>query len=115
ARRPGGAPTRRLHNVGWEQRRGRAYYYRPRKVGGRVVKEYVGAGPLGDLAAEEDAKQRADREQAARQLRAERDRIAALEDPTALLCEVAEALARGALLAAGYRRHDRGEWRRSRG
>ncbi len=48
--------------MGWEMRRSRLYYYRSQKVGGRVVKEYASAGLIGELAAELDAEQRAERQ-----------------------------------------------------
>jgi hypothetical protein len=38
-------------NMAWEQRGGRPYYYQSRRVNGRVVKEYVGAGPYAALQA----------------------------------------------------------------
>ena len=37
---------------------GRGYYYRAKKVNGRVVRKYVGAGPLAKVMAEFDAMER---------------------------------------------------------
>jgi len=47
--------------MGWEKGR---YYTRSRKVNGRVVREYVGGGEVGALAAEFDAIERKRRESA---------------------------------------------------
>ena len=30
--------------MGWEEKNGRRYYYRKRRVGGQVISEYVGTG-----------------------------------------------------------------------
>jgi len=40
--------------MGWEQRRGRSYYYRNLREGGRVRSEYIGGGTLAELCAEHD-------------------------------------------------------------
>lgn len=80
----------------------------------RVVREYVGAGPLADLAAEMDRLERLERAEEAEARREERDHLDALEGPVDELCEAAEVLARAALVLSGYRRHNRGEWRRRR-
>jgi hypothetical protein len=99
----------------WERReRGGLYYTRSKKVDGRVVREYVGTGALGELAARLDAEERRRREGEAAAWREERERMDALEAPVAELCEAAEVLARAALVCAGYRRHNRGEWRKRR-
>ena len=102
--------------MAWETReRGGRYYTRSRKVDGRVVREYVGGGPVGELAATEDA---ARRERAAVERATLAEERARTAGPAALLAEldaVAEGLARAALVAAGYRRHHRGEWRKRRG
>jgi hypothetical protein len=98
--------------MGWE--RGR-YYTRSKKVGGRVMREYVGAGPLAELAAQLDELAREQRRLDALALRQEKDELAALDAELKAFCEAADELARAALLAAGFRRHNRGEWRKRRG
>ncbi len=100
----------------WERReRGGLYYTRSRKVGGRVVREYVGSGPLAELAARMDTLERRQREEEAKAWREEKERLEALDGPVEELCEAAEVLARAALVVAGYHQHKRGEWRKRRG
>ena len=102
-------------DMGWEKReRGGLYYTRSRKVGGRVVREYVGGGILGHLAALQDAQERRRREEEAALWKEERARLEALIAPVDQLCEIVEILSQATLLAAGFRRHQRGEWRRKR-
>jgi hypothetical protein len=99
--------------VGWERRGNRDYYYRAKRVGGRVFKEYV--HPLvAEMAAALDADRRETRTADATARKAARDTLAALEAELAPLDELADALARGALLVAGYHRHNRGPWRKRR-
>jgi hypothetical protein len=99
----------------WEKReRGGLYYTRSRKEGGRVIREYIGGGPLGELAAETDALNRLRREKKAMAWREERESLEALDRSVEELYEAAEILARAALLAAGYHQHKRGEWRKKR-
>jgi hypothetical protein len=102
--------------MAWEEReRGTTRYYtRSRKVGGRVIREYVGSGPLAEIAAQQDALDRLRREEEARLLREERERLEVLDRETRELNDLAELLTHAALLVAGYRQHERGEWRRPR-
>jgi hypothetical protein len=66
--------------MAWEKReRGGLYYTRSRKVNGKVVREYVGTGPLAELAAQMDAVKRCQRQEEAQALREERKRVEALE------------------------------------
>jgi hypothetical protein len=100
----------------WEWReRGGPYYTRSRKEDGRVVREYVGGGALGQIAALEDEHERRHRQEEAAFCKEERENLEELAAPVDELCEAAEVLARATLLAAGYRRHNRGEWRKRRG
>jgi hypothetical protein len=99
----------------WERReRGGLYYTRSRKEGGKVIREYVGGGLLGELAARMDAEERRLREQEKVSRREARERLDALAASVEELCEAAEVLARAALIASGYHRHNRGEWRKRR-
>jgi hypothetical protein len=102
--------------MAWERRRrGTAYYTRSRKVGGRVVRQYVGAGPTGELAAQLDALDRERRETERAAWREEKAELEALDAALKKLNDLADLLARAALEAAGFRQHHRGEWRRRRG
>ncbi len=99
----------------WERRaRGGLYYTRSRREGGRVVREYVGGGVLGELAARMDAEERRRREEEKASRRQERERLDALSAPVEELCEAAEVIARAALITSGYHRHNRGEWSKKR-
>jgi hypothetical protein len=101
--------------MAWEKReRGGLYYTRSRKVDGRIVREYVGAGVMGELAARMDAEDSQRREEVKLAWTEERERLEELAGLVDELCEDVETIARSALLEAGFRRHKRGEWRRRR-
>lgn len=101
--------------MAWERRaRGTRYYTRSRKLGGRVIRQYVGAGVLGALAAEQDAARRAQAQQEARRWRAIRSQLDAADRTADEFFGDAEARVRSALLAAGFHQHHRGEWRKHR-
>src|SRR5215212_8141388 len=101
--------------MAWERReRGGAYYTRSRKVNGKVVREYVGTGVLGELAALMDAEKRERREEEAASWREEKRNLEALVAPVEELHDAVEVLARAALIASGYHCHNRGEWRKRR-
>ncbi|MBF6590684.1 MAG: hypothetical protein IVW57_09155 [Ktedonobacterales bacterium] len=101
--------------MGWETRQhGGRYYTRSRKVNGRVVREYVGAGVVGELAAQRDELERAKRQAEAARLQRERAQLAERDALMRDYCQQVDALMRAELRAAGYHQHDRGEWRRRR-
>ena len=101
--------------MGWEKRQsGAAYYTRSHRVNGRVTREYVGGGLIGELAAEMDANARRDREAKMEAWRAEKVEIESREKGIADFSDHVEILARSALVAAGFHRHHRGEWRKKR-
>jgi hypothetical protein len=100
--------------MGWETRRNGTYYYRARKVGGRVLKEYVGAGPLAEVAAAADVRARNECIWIAEQQRAERTSPAAIDGLLGSFIDATEALTRATLVLAGFHCHHGGEWRRRR-
>ncbi len=100
--------------MGWETReRGGRYYYRSVRDGGRVRKEYVGAGEIAEAVAHADETIRRVRELERARCRAEAERLEVLTAPVEELSEAAGILARAHLIAGGYHRH-KGEWRRAR-
>jgi hypothetical protein len=79
-----------------------------------VIREYVGGGVLGEIAALEDTHERRLREEEeAAYWKEERERLETLIAPVEELCEAAEILAQAHLVAGGYRRTG-GHWRRRR-
>lgn len=87
-----------------------AYYYRKEREGKTVRSVYVGGGVLGELAAAQDARTQAAREEQRAARAQQRAAGQALDaDYSALRAQVA-----GVLTAAGYHQHKR-EWRRRRG
>jgi hypothetical protein len=97
--------------MGWE----RGYYYRVRKVNGRVVREYCGSGRLAQLAARQDELERSKRESRRLTEQRQRDEMEALDGQVNAVHEIADLFARAALILAGFRQHHRGQWRRKRG
>lgn len=102
--------------MAWETRqRGGRYYTRSRKVHGRVIREYIGAGERGEQAALQDRLRRAEHIREETQCRQQRERYARTDKALTAYCQQVEACLRAALMAAGYHQHDRGEWRRTHG
>jgi hypothetical protein len=98
--------------MGWEKReRGGQYYTRSRKVNGQVVREYVGGGAVGEIAAQMDAEERRRREEEAATWGEEREHLKRSAGFLRELEEAAETLIRAELLASGCHKR-RGEWRR---
>ena len=88
--------------------------YRVRKVNGRVVREYIGAGKVAELVARMDALEREQRQLEALERRHEKEQLNTLDAELKTLNDKVDLAARAALLAAGFYRHKRGEWRRRR-
>jgi hypothetical protein len=101
--------------MGWETRRGRGRYYtRSRKVNGRIIRDYVGTGLVADLAAQQDAEERAQRLAERERLQQEAARWASACAPLMQLSQLLDGLTAAPLIAAGYHQHHRGAWRKRR-
>lgn len=97
--------------MGWE--RGK-YYTRSRRCNGRVVREYVGGGEIGRLAAELDAQRRTEVQAERAALAESKAQWDSAERATVDLTDGLRALVCAKLIEAGFHRHKRGEWRRRR-
>jgi hypothetical protein len=97
--------------MGWDKGR---YYTRSKKVNGRVVREYVGTGYVAELAAQLDAVERERKNLERAETHMGKLASEALDESLQELNDLAELLARAALVAAGFHRHKRGEWRKKR-
>jgi hypothetical protein len=99
--------------MGWEQRRGRSYYYRKVREGGRVRSKYVGSGLVAQICAGDDGNKRRDRAAKHAADRATRQAEAAIDRQLASVESAIAAMTHATLFAAGYHKH-KGQWRKRR-
>jgi len=99
--------------MAWESRRNKSYYYRKRKVGGKVISEYVGSGFLADYAEGMDERAKAEAARKRKEWEAIKDEQRRLDkivdDFTALVNTYTDAL----MLVTGHHTHKR-QWRKER-
>jgi len=100
--------------MAWEYRHGKAkkYYYKSRKVNGKVVKDYYGCGLTAELFAALDAERKLIRDQA----RLECERQDELDRQITEFCQAVDGIAIGLLVSRGYYRHkgNHSDWRKRR-
>jgi len=99
--------------MAWEKRRGKEYYYRKRRIGGRVMSKYVGTGPDAEAASALDELTRQAQEEKRDLFRQERERQRAIDEAVDRACRLTRHLIYAALLLNGYHMHQ-GEWRKRR-
>src|SRR4051812_2772447 len=93
--------------MGWERRGGRSYYYTAERVGGRVVKLYVGTGHVAALAARLDA---ATRQQRASEGEADSEALADLDALAAALVPLYGLAANNAMFAGCVKSSPSSSW-----
>src|SRR5436190_22052494 len=88
-------------SMGWDRQGSRRYYSRSRKVGGRVIREYVGAGQVGEAAQLQDQQRRQQRQRQRDRELQQRQQV--LEPDRALdaFADRVDTLVAAALYAAG--------------
>ena len=99
--------------MAWETRGTGRYYYRKKRVGGRVVSEYIGQGQTAQTIAEIEATYHQLHHSLSMLAQAEREAEADQEAAFDALARQIAALTRGTLLLAGCHTH-KGQWRRQR-
>lgn len=92
--------------MGWEQRKNGRFYYRSKRIGSRVVKQYIGGGASGFDAAAADAAAREERRKVVA-LNLETAELSAHIEEFAILVD---QLVSCQLVCAGWRQHHR-QWR----
>jgi len=99
--------------MGWERRGNQTYFYRKRRIGKRVVSQYIGKGEWVNSLVWLDGLDRQEREEQRWRERQEQNADAAMDRAIAELSALVTQLTHASLLAAGYHTH-RGQWRRKR-
>ena len=99
--------------MGWEKRGNGLYYYRKKRVGQRVMSEYMGTGSLADLYSDMDTLARIERGLTRIEWTKQRMEARNLEAELEHLNEIVSSLVCATLLVSGYHSH-KGQWRKTR-
>src|SRR6186713_3362780 len=99
--------------MGWERYGRYQYYYHKRRVGKRVVSEYLGRGDAVELLIEFELANREAQRFVQNQEQEMRHRAKETESTLRQLEAAARALTTATLLASGFHTH-KGQWRRNR-
>ena len=102
--------------MAWERRGagGQHYLYRSRRVGPRIVHEYIGRGDEADRVAREIAAAKAARRAERAVILAEEVRTCEVRRLMLSLHDSSDTLLEATLLSEGFRRTNYGAWRRRR-
>ena len=98
----------------WEKRGNNYYYYTGQRFNGRVVKLYYGKGEDAQKRAKVNSLQKLRAMIIKQHIQQEMDSLDELDRNVAQQAEIAELIARLALVEKGFHLHQRGEWRKRR-
>jgi hypothetical protein len=99
--------------MGWKTIKGRRYYYKSEREGGRVKTTYFGAGESGLLMLLLQLEDRAEREAEREKRQADKEEFETEEKAVAEWFDDVQTVADAAIVAAGFHKH-KGQWRRKR-
>jgi len=99
--------------MAFEKRNNRLYYYTKKRIGKRVVSQYIGRGPEAEAIIQKAKEQRQRRETEKRELATLAESLAALDQQVDNACHQVETLVSDFMIESGYHRH-KGEWRKKR-
>jgi hypothetical protein len=100
--------------MSWEVKGRCRFYTRTLRRSGRFVRQYLGTGPVAELAAAADELRRGRQRAQGQARKAEQARWQQALLPLQQLTGGADLLARAALVLSGYHQHARGAYRRHR-
>ncbi len=99
--------------MGWEERKGRLYYYEKRREGKCVVSTYVGTGSFAEACAVLNESKRENRQRRREAIREEQEALDREARQVIDVLDQIRALTHAALIAGGYHLH-KGQWRKCR-
>jgi len=99
--------------MGWKNRKGKRYFYRSERVGGRVISHYIGNGETAQLISQIIESRRDQKEIEQEYEKLVYGRMDAEDAEADAIFDVVELVTTAALLATGHHKHDR-TWRRKR-
>lgn len=99
--------------MAWETRGNSSYYYRKKRVGGKVVSEYVGKGLVAQEIASMDLAERQERNKESEAIKKEKNELELLDRQVMQSISVICRMAEGFLMMSGFHKH-KGQWRRMR-
>jgi hypothetical protein len=99
--------------MGWKTIKGRRYFYKSERVGGRVQTTYCGAGDIGRLMAHFEAAERLEKLDEREKETEERAEAVAEDRAVSEWFDDVQAVADAAMISAAFHKH-KGQWRRKR-
>jgi hypothetical protein len=98
----------------WLKRGNKEVFYLSHRVNGKPTKTHIGTGIFAERVAAEVEDRKRVRAAVSEACALFEARAIAAEQPLDALCESLELLATASLLALGFHRHDRSQWRKRR-